>query len=222
MAGNACKGQSACKGCGEFLQGPERLQGPGFLGGFRKAVRRHGRQVRQGLIDPIDAKRARRRAGPSLFRRRTAMTRGRNKVGWPRNQIQTHRVAIAGCSLSAGTVAACGRRTLTLPLEEMPMKMTPSPAPPLPPLPPPCSWPAPPCRPDLRRRRRQVRRRQRLQGPERLQGRHHACKGQNACKGQGFSAMTKEKCDAAKGKYEPGLNRRLTGTGPGVGRASFP
>ena len=30
-----------------------------------------------------------------------------------------------------------------------------------------------------------------------------ACKGQNACKGQGFSAMTKEKCDGAKGKYEP-------------------
>ncbi len=30
-----------------------------------------------------------------------------------------------------------------------------------------------------------------------------ACKGQNACKGQGFSAMTKEKCDAAKGKYSP-------------------
>ena len=30
-----------------------------------------------------------------------------------------------------------------------------------------------------------------------------SCKGQNACKGQGFSAMTKEKCDAAKGKYMP-------------------
>ena len=31
----------------------------------------------------------------------------------------------------------------------------------------------------------------------------HACKGQNACKGQGFSAMTKEKCAAAKGKFTP-------------------
>ena len=30
-----------------------------------------------------------------------------------------------------------------------------------------------------------------------------ACKGLNACKGQGFSAMTKEKCDAAKGKFSP-------------------
>ena len=29
------------------------------------------------------------------------------------------------------------------------------------------------------------------------------CVGANACKGQGFSAMTKEKCDAAKGKYSP-------------------
>ena len=29
------------------------------------------------------------------------------------------------------------------------------------------------------------------------------CVGVNACKGQGFSAMTKEKCDAAKGKYSP-------------------
>jgi hypothetical protein len=27
--------------------------------------------------------------------------------------------------------------------------------------------------------------------------------GQNACKDQGFSAMTKEKCDAAKGKFTP-------------------
>ena len=31
----------------------------------------------------------------------------------------------------------------------------------------------------------------------------NACKGLNSCKGQGFSAMTKEKCDAAKGKFEP-------------------
>ena len=29
------------------------------------------------------------------------------------------------------------------------------------------------------------------------------CVGANACKGQGFSAMTKDKCEAAKGKYEP-------------------
>ena len=31
----------------------------------------------------------------------------------------------------------------------------------------------------------------------------NSCKGLNACKGQGFSALTKDKCDAAKGKYEP-------------------
>ena len=31
----------------------------------------------------------------------------------------------------------------------------------------------------------------------------NACKGQNACKSQGFSTLTKEKCDAAKGKYMP-------------------
>ena len=38
----------------------------------------------------------------------------------------------------------------------------------------------------------------------------NACKGQSACKGgasackgQGFSSMTKEKCDAAKGKFTP-------------------
>ena len=30
----------------------------------------------------------------------------------------------------------------------------------------------------------------------------NACKGQNACKGKGFSSLTKEKCDAAKGKFE--------------------
>jgi hypothetical protein len=29
------------------------------------------------------------------------------------------------------------------------------------------------------------------------------CVGANACKGQGFSAMTKDKCMAAKGKFEP-------------------
>jgi hypothetical protein len=31
----------------------------------------------------------------------------------------------------------------------------------------------------------------------------NACKGQNTCKGQGFSAMTKEQCAAAKGKFTP-------------------
>jgi hypothetical protein len=36
-----------------------------------------------------------------------------------------------------------------------------------------------------------------------MQGRGKCLQGQNACKGQGFSAMTKEKCDAAKGKYMP-------------------
>ena len=40
-------------------------------------------------------------------------------------------------------------------------------------------------------------------GQSACKGGNHSCKGLNACKGQGFSAMTKEKCDAAKGKYEP-------------------
>jgi hypothetical protein len=40
-------------------------------------------------------------------------------------------------------------------------------------------------------------------GQSACKGGNHACKGQNACKGQGFSAMTKEKCAEAKGKFEP-------------------
>jgi hypothetical protein len=40
-------------------------------------------------------------------------------------------------------------------------------------------------------------------GQSACKGGNHACKGQNACKGQGFSAMTKDKCAAAKGKFEP-------------------
>ena len=40
-------------------------------------------------------------------------------------------------------------------------------------------------------------------GPSACKGGAQYCKGQNACKGQGFSAMTKEKCEAAKGKYSP-------------------
>jgi hypothetical protein len=40
-------------------------------------------------------------------------------------------------------------------------------------------------------------------GQSACKGGNHACKGQNACKGQGFSAMTKDQCSAAKGKYEP-------------------
>jgi hypothetical protein len=32
---------------------------------------------------------------------------------------------------------------------------------------------------------------------------NHDCKGLNACKGQGFAALTKAKCAAAKGKFEP-------------------
>ena len=40
-------------------------------------------------------------------------------------------------------------------------------------------------------------------GKSDCKGGNHACKGQNACKGQGFSAMTKEKCAAAKGKFQP-------------------
>ena len=40
-------------------------------------------------------------------------------------------------------------------------------------------------------------------GQSACKGGANACKGQNACTGQGFSAMTKEKCDAAKGKFQP-------------------
>jgi uncharacterized membrane protein len=40
-------------------------------------------------------------------------------------------------------------------------------------------------------------------GQSACKGGANSCKGQNACKGQGFSAMTKEKCDDAKGKYSP-------------------
>jgi hypothetical protein len=40
-------------------------------------------------------------------------------------------------------------------------------------------------------------------GQSACKGAANSCKGQNGCKGQGFSAMTKEKCDAAKGKYSP-------------------
>ncbi|MBR1125324.1 hypothetical protein JQ628_27645 [Bradyrhizobium lablabi] len=40
-------------------------------------------------------------------------------------------------------------------------------------------------------------------GQSACKGTANACKGLNACKGQGFSAMTKEKCDAAKGKFTP-------------------
>jgi hypothetical protein len=40
-------------------------------------------------------------------------------------------------------------------------------------------------------------------GQSACKGASNSCKGQNACKGQGFSAMTKEKCAAAKGKFVP-------------------
>jgi len=40
-------------------------------------------------------------------------------------------------------------------------------------------------------------------GQSACKGASNACKGQNACKSQGFSAMTKEKCAAAKGKFAP-------------------
>jgi hypothetical protein len=40
-------------------------------------------------------------------------------------------------------------------------------------------------------------------GQSACKGAANACKGQNACKSQGFSTLTKEKCDAAKGKYMP-------------------
>ncbi len=34
-------------------------------------------------------------------------------------------------------------------------------------------------------------------------GGNDSCKGLNACKGQGFWEMTKAKCAAAKGNFEP-------------------
>src|ERR1700692_2894053 len=40
-------------------------------------------------------------------------------------------------------------------------------------------------------------------GQSACKGGANSCKGQNACKGQGFSAMTKEQCVAAKGKFTP-------------------
>ena len=40
-------------------------------------------------------------------------------------------------------------------------------------------------------------------GQSACKGAANACKGQNACKSQGFSTLTKENCDAAKGKYMP-------------------
>ena len=40
-------------------------------------------------------------------------------------------------------------------------------------------------------------------GQSACKGGANSCKGLNACKGQGFSAMTKDKCEAAKGKYSP-------------------
>src|SRR5438477_12980350 len=39
-------------------------------------------------------------------------------------------------------------------------------------------------------------------GQSACKGGANSCKGLNACKGKGFSAMTKEKCDAAKGMFE--------------------
>src|SRR3954470_18663181 len=40
-------------------------------------------------------------------------------------------------------------------------------------------------------------------GQSACKGASNSCKGQNACKGQGFSAMTKEQCATAKGKFTP-------------------
>ena len=40
-------------------------------------------------------------------------------------------------------------------------------------------------------------------GQSACKGGNHACKGLNACKGQGFAELTKAKCAAAKGKFEP-------------------
>ena len=40
-------------------------------------------------------------------------------------------------------------------------------------------------------------------GQSACKGGNHSCKGLNACKGQGFSELTKAKCHAVKGKFEP-------------------
>ena len=74
------QGRERLQGFGKLLQGPERLQGRGFLGDFRKGVRRHGRQVRQGLIGGSSAARARR------CRALVVSSGGRNKFGRARNQ----------------------------------------------------------------------------------------------------------------------------------------
>ena len=73
-----------------------------------------------------------------------------------------------------------------------------------PPLQPLCSWPARPCRPSTYAAGEgKCVGANACKGQSACKGGNHACKGQNACKGQGFSAMTKDKCDAAKGKFEP-------------------
>ena len=41
-------------------------------------------------------------------------------------------------------------------------------------------------------------------GQSACKGGSSPAKGANACKGQGFAAMTKEKCEAAKGKFVAG------------------
>src|SRR5258707_15007363 len=50
-------------------------------------------------------------------------------------------------------------------------------------------------------------------GQSACKGTANACKGLNACKGKGFSAMTKEKCAAAKDKFMPSYIRPRAGSG---------
>ena len=67
MAGNACKGQSACKGSANACKGQNACKGNRLLDGFRKGVRRQGRQVRQGLIGGSNAREGPALPGPRCF-----------------------------------------------------------------------------------------------------------------------------------------------------------
>ena len=61
------QGPERLQGLGQFLQGPERLQGHRLLDGWRKGVRRQGRQVRQGLIGGSSAREGPALPGPRCF-----------------------------------------------------------------------------------------------------------------------------------------------------------
>ena len=67
MAGNACKGQSACKGGANSCKGLNACKGTGFSMASEAQVRGHGRRVRQGLIARLTQRGLGVRAGPSRF-----------------------------------------------------------------------------------------------------------------------------------------------------------